>query len=605
MASGRGEIRPAFEIGLAGEHDGRRAGAIGDDPRTPRNHQQVVRGAAEDSGAGLQRERRRRLVVAADGHPVRQLVDVAGVEQQVRRDRAGELADALAADAPCGRRSAGGAAEARLRGHAHRARIGPAGGPVVGAERADVVRSVEERVGDGHRIHPAAVLGNVHGAGEVVGDGVVVVPLVHARAGEAHALDDQLAAEQAAAGAVDAQAAIGAAYEAVAEPEPRAAAKAQRPFVGLAAYGHVGDGGIGAGLGILVALAVVRFYGVVGGVRLLDVEVLDAPGPAVRPVQRVVGVAGEHDVLGVHRAAEELHAVVQVVVDLHVLDGGGGADRLEGDAVELVLLIDVGAGEADAQVAQNAGVVVRVAAAEEPRAGLALLGAVRGAAGHPFRAVVDGRVAVDHQPAPQAAAVGLHVVHHFGLRGEHDGLLGSALGHERAALLDHQEIFVRRADDRRPGSDRQLAVRQTAAAAPRRAGRRRHAQGAAGNLEHHVVAEHHAGRIDGAAVEAADVDGVDGATAEGRAGRFAGIRDDVHEAWGNDRGHRGAVVVAAIAAAAIVAVVPTTASAAASAAAASNRHFDNHGARRGVLGRTAAGAEQQRHAGDNAQPPQV
>ena len=99
--------------------------------------------------------------------------------------------------------------------------------------------------------------------------------------------------------------------------------------------GHVGDGRIGAGQSAFVAFAVVRFDGVVGGVRLFDVEVLNAPGPTIRPVQRIVGVAGEHDVFGIHRAAEELHAVVQIVVNLHVFHRRGVADRLEGDAVQL------------------------------------------------------------------------------------------------------------------------------------------------------------------------------------------------------------------------------------------------------------------------------
>ena len=72
-----------------------------------------------------------------------------------------------------------------------------------------------------------------------------------------------------------------------------------------------------ARLGRFVAFAVVRLYAVVAGIgRLIDHQILDAALPAVGPVQGIVGVAGKHHVGRVHRAAEELHAVVEVVVDL-------------------------------------------------------------------------------------------------------------------------------------------------------------------------------------------------------------------------------------------------------------------------------------------------
>ena len=76
------------------------------------------------------------------------------------------------------------------------------------------------------------------------------------------------------------------------------------------------------------------------------------PGPPVGPVDAVVGDALQHDdVFHLDRAAEELEAVVLVVLDHHVVDLGAiAADALEGDAVELVVGAELGAGELDAQV---------------------------------------------------------------------------------------------------------------------------------------------------------------------------------------------------------------------------------------------------------------
>ena len=423
-------------------------------------------------------------------------------------------------------------------------------------------------------------------------------------AGEAHALDDQFRAQQIAAGAVHAQAALRAIDEAVAELQARAAAQPQRSFVGFAEYRHVGNRGIGTRQRALVAFAVVGFDGVVGRIRLPDVEILDAALPTVRPIQRIVRVAGEDDVFGIHRAAEELHAVIQIVVNLHVLHRRGRADALEGDAVQLILRIHVGTGEAHAHVAQGAGVVVAVGAAEQAGVGLALLGAGIGAAARALRAVVDGRVAVDHHAAPQAAIVVLGIAKHLGLGGEHDGLLRGAVRQQCAAALHDQEVLIRGADDHRAGGHFQLARRQGAIAARRCAGRRRDAQRAAADLEHHVVAEHHAGGIHRAAIERGNVDGADGAVAEGCAGDFAGIGEDAGQAVRNDGGYRGAVAgIAAISA--IAAIATTTAATATIPAAASDRHLYHDGARRGVLGRTAAGRQQQRHEGQRTRPRQV
>src|SRR5688572_8407909 len=80
---------------------------------------------------------------------------------------------------------------------------------------------------------------------------------------------------------------------------------------------------------------------------------------------------------------------------LHVIDLRAAADRLERDAVQLVVRAELDAGELDAHVAQDAAVVVRIGAPVD--AGVAL--ASRLAA-----AEVDRGAAVDNQAAPVAAA---------------------------------------------------------------------------------------------------------------------------------------------------------------------------------------------------------
>ena len=259
-------------------------------------------------------------------------------------------------------------------------------------------------------------------------------------AGEAHALEGEIGAKQGPAAAIDPQAALGPVDEAVAQRKAGAPADAQGPLVGLAVHAHVGDGGVGPGQRALVTLAVVRFDGVIRRIGLLNVEVLNAPGPAIRPVQGVVGVAGQHHVLGIHRAAEELDAIVEVVVDLNVVHHCGVAHRLEGDAVQLVFGVHVGAGEADADVAQHPGIVVAVGAAELSGVGLAFLDAVIGAAVGTLRAIVDRRIAVDDQAAPKAPVIVLRGAEHLLLGREEDRLIGSAVGHQRATAIDDQEV---------------------------------------------------------------------------------------------------------------------------------------------------------------------
>ena len=306
------------------------------------------------------------------------------------------------------------------------------------------------------------------------------------------------------------------------------------------------------------------------------------PGPAIRPVQRIVGVAGEHDVLGVYRAAEELHAVVQVVVNLHVLHRRGVADRLEGDAVQLVLRVHVGTGEAHAHVAQCAGVVVGVGTAEQTGVRLPFLGTRIGAAACTLRAVVDGRVPVDDQPAPQPAVAIFGVAQHFSLGGEENGLFRRAIGHQSATALDDEKVLIGGADQHRARSQRDLAIGQCPAAAHGGTFGWRDAGRPPDDLEHRIVAEHQTVGIDGAVAGRVHVDGVDGLVPERRAGRLAGLGNDVAQPGWNHRSRGGAA--RSPGAARVIVIVSATAI----APSAGNRHFHDDRARRHVLGRSAS-----------------
>jgi len=113
-------------------------------------------------------------------------------------------------------------------------------------------------------------------------------------------------------------------------------------------------------IGMIVDELSVMMLGVVTFVALLVQDhVLGASGPAERPVQRVVAAGREDRVLDVHRAAEELDAVVLVELDLDVVDRRASPDGLERDAVQLVVRAELDAGELDAHVTQDAAVVLR------------------------------------------------------------------------------------------------------------------------------------------------------------------------------------------------------------------------------------------------------
>ena len=59
----------------------------------------------------------------------------------------------------------------------------------------------------------------------------------------------------------------------------------------------------------------------------------------------------------VDTSAEELDAVVEVVRDVDVVQGGAGADTAEGETVDLVVLTNDGATVPDTDVLHDAGVV--------------------------------------------------------------------------------------------------------------------------------------------------------------------------------------------------------------------------------------------------------
>ena len=137
---------------------------------------------------------------------------------------------------------------------------------------------------------------------------------------------------------------------------------------------------------------------------------------------------------------EELDAVIEIVVHLYIVHFGTGAHALEGDTVELVFRVDVGAGVADHHVFENAGVVLGLIAAEGTGVRLPFLGAGGGTALGALGAVVDRREAVDDQPTPQAARVGVDAARYGFIGCEIDRLLRVTLGVYLTTLLNHHEI---------------------------------------------------------------------------------------------------------------------------------------------------------------------
>ena len=169
--------------------------------------------------------------------------------------------------------------------------------------------------------------------------------------------------------------------------------------------------------------------------------------PTIGPVQGVVAVARQYNVGCVDIAAEELDAIVQVVVHLHEVNHGARADTLEGDTVQLVLGINIGTRIAHNDILQDTRIVVGVVAAEDARVCFTFFGAFGGAANGAFRAIVDRCKAIDHQTAPEAAGVIFHRACYRLVCSKVDWLLRGTFGKDLTALLDDNKVFVGRAND--------------------------------------------------------------------------------------------------------------------------------------------------------------
>src|SRR5262249_54404260 len=144
------------------------------------------------------------------------------------------------------------------------------------------------------------------------------------------------------------------------------------------------------------------------------------------PVEAVVLVVRAEEVLRVDAAAEELEAVVERVVDHHVVDLGAGADAAEGEPVDLVVSADDRAAELDADERERTAVVVLVGAAVLlDRRGVETLDRSL-AAGH-----VDRRLPEEDHAAPVASLA----ITRLGDAGQHDRLVDLSLGNQLAAGL--------------------------------------------------------------------------------------------------------------------------------------------------------------------------
>src|SRR5690606_6923042 len=95
--------------------------------------------------------------------------------------------------------------------------------------------------------------------------------------------------------------------------------------IGVADQGHVGNYRLRTRAGVTATGVVVGFDTLVAAIGLEDHDVLQLAAPAEGPVQRVIAVATQVDVLAFGRAAEELHTIVKVVVYLDVVDQGATA----------------------------------------------------------------------------------------------------------------------------------------------------------------------------------------------------------------------------------------------------------------------------------------
>ena len=126
--------------------------------------------------------------------------------------------------------------------------------------------------------------------------------------------------------------------------------------------GCIGDDGYGVGLPVFrVRSAVVLSSAVADVCGLYDEPELPLAPEAFVVIHGVVSVECGDEVAGVGCAAEPFEAVVLVVEDFDVLDGGAGADAAHGESVDFVSRADVRSAVANGDIAEDAGVVLVVA----------------------------------------------------------------------------------------------------------------------------------------------------------------------------------------------------------------------------------------------------
>src|SRR5262249_22619606 len=104
-----------------------------------------------------------------------------------------------------------------------------------------------------------------------------------------------------------------------------------------------------------IVLAVRRLQGkpelILPPVTLVDVEVV------------IIAKDADH-ILRIDRAAKELHRIIAGVKAFHVLDRGTSAYGAQGERVDLLVGQDHGGGVTNGDIAEHAGIVVVVVAAE-------------------------------------------------------------------------------------------------------------------------------------------------------------------------------------------------------------------------------------------------
>ena len=141
-------------------------------------------------------------------------------------------------------------------------------------------------------------------------------------------------------------------------------------------------------------------------------------------------------------------------MDLDEIDFGTIADALEGDAVQLVLIVHLEAGIADLDITQDARAVGRVVAAEQAGGAFAGLFAIGRAADRGgVRTMVDRCAAIDDQTAPLTLVILAHRALDVRARGEDDRAVGGADGLDARTAGDHDVVGAFSAEQRGAGAD--------------------------------------------------------------------------------------------------------------------------------------------------------